>query len=113
VFPVASPFRLRDVTASRPCHVSSPRHVERNVRISRTTLTCLFRPKAYATYDARARPRIAAAGGRRRRVGFYSASAARKRIEVTRSRAYKKNDQPFVEHKSGDANAVQALATTN
>ena len=35
------------------------------------------------------------------------------RIEVTRSRAYKKNDQPFVEHKSGDANAVQALATTN
>src|SRR5262249_48895761 len=35
VFPVASPFRLRGVTASRPCHVSSPRHVERRVRISR------------------------------------------------------------------------------
>jgi hypothetical protein len=34
------------VTPSRPCHVSSPRHVERSMRISRTTLPCLFRPKA-------------------------------------------------------------------
>src|SRR5262249_36927382 len=34
-FTVASPFRLRGVTASRPCHVSSPRHVERKMRISR------------------------------------------------------------------------------
>ena len=40
------------VTPSRPCHVSSPRHVERSVRISRTTLSCLLRPKAYGTYPA-------------------------------------------------------------
>src|SRR5262245_46203812 len=47
VFTVASPFRLRGVTASRPCHVSSPRHVERSVQISRTTLTCLLHAKVY------------------------------------------------------------------
>jgi hypothetical protein len=33
-------------------HVSSPRHIERSVRISRTTLTCLLRAKAYETYPA-------------------------------------------------------------
>jgi hypothetical protein len=31
-------------------HVSSPRHIERSVRISRTTLTCLLRAVAYGTY---------------------------------------------------------------
>src|SRR5215472_2449537 len=36
----------------RPCHVSSPRHVERNGRISRFTLTCLLRIKGYGTYPA-------------------------------------------------------------
>ena len=33
-------------------YVSSPRHVERSVRISRTTLTCLLRLKGYGTYPA-------------------------------------------------------------
>ena len=36
----------------RPCHVSSPRRVERSVRISRSTLSCRFHPKAYVTYLA-------------------------------------------------------------
>jgi hypothetical protein len=40
------------VTASRPCHVSSPRLVERSIQISRTALSCLLRPKAYRTYPA-------------------------------------------------------------
>lgn len=31
-------------------HVSSPRHIERSVRISRTTLTCLLRAVAYRTF---------------------------------------------------------------
>ena len=31
-------------------HVSSPRHIERSVRISRTTLTCLLRAVAYETF---------------------------------------------------------------
>jgi len=34
-------------------HVSSPRHIERSVRISRTTLTCLLRAAAYGTYPTR------------------------------------------------------------
>ena len=42
--PVASPFRLRGATAPRACHVSSARHVERSVQISRTALTYLLRP---------------------------------------------------------------------
>jgi hypothetical protein len=33
-------------------HVSSPRHVERSVWISLTTLTCLLRLKVYGTYPA-------------------------------------------------------------
>ena len=33
-------------------YVSSPRHVERSVRISRSTLSCLLRPKDYGTYRA-------------------------------------------------------------
>src|SRR5262244_4565684 len=33
-------------------HVSSPRHVERSVWISLTTLTCLLRIKGYGTYPA-------------------------------------------------------------
>ena len=40
------------VTLSRPCHVSSPRHVERSMRISRTTLSCLLHSKVYGTYLA-------------------------------------------------------------
>jgi hypothetical protein len=40
------------VTLSRPCHVSSPRHVERSVRISRTALSCLLHLKGYGTYRA-------------------------------------------------------------
>jgi hypothetical protein len=31
-------------------HVSSPRHLERSLRMSRTTLTCLLRAAADATY---------------------------------------------------------------
>ena len=38
--------------AFRPLHVSSPRHVARSVRISRTTRTHLLRAKAYETYPA-------------------------------------------------------------
>jgi len=38
--------------SSRPNHVSSPRHVERSMRFSRTTLSCLFRLKGYGTYRA-------------------------------------------------------------
>src|SRR6267143_217092 len=38
------------VTLSRPCHVSSPRHVERSVRISRTALSCLRHLGGYGTY---------------------------------------------------------------
>src|SRR6266446_8796328 len=40
------------VTLSRPCQVSSPRHVERSVRISRTALSCLLHLKGYGTYRA-------------------------------------------------------------
>jgi hypothetical protein len=40
------------VTPSRPCHVSSPRHVERSVRISRTALSCLLHLKGYGAYRA-------------------------------------------------------------
>src|SRR5258706_16014173 len=40
------------VTLSRPCHVSSPRHVERSVRISRTALSCLLHLNGYGTYPA-------------------------------------------------------------
>src|SRR5271167_187124 len=40
------------VTPSRPCHVSSPRLVERSMRISRTALSCLLRLKAYGAYPA-------------------------------------------------------------
>ena len=32
--------------------VSSPRHVKRSVRISRTTLSCRLHPKGYGTYQA-------------------------------------------------------------
>src|SRR5215467_3404984 len=48
-----SPFlalSFASVTLSRPCHVSSPRHVERSVRISRTALSCLLHLKGYGTY---------------------------------------------------------------
>ena len=41
----------RESQCLRPHHVSSPRHLERSVRISRTTLTCLFRAKGYGTYS--------------------------------------------------------------
>jgi hypothetical protein len=34
-------------------HVSNSRHVKRSERISRTPLSCLFRPKGYAAYRAR------------------------------------------------------------
>src|SRR5271157_1180284 len=40
------------VPASRPCHVSSPLHVERSLRIARTTLPHLLHAKAYGTYPA-------------------------------------------------------------
>jgi hypothetical protein len=40
------------VTLSRPCHVSSPRHVERSVRIFRAALSCLLHLKGYGTYRA-------------------------------------------------------------
>src|SRR5260370_17298302 len=36
----------------RPCHVSSPRHVERSMRISRTALPHLLHVEAYETYPA-------------------------------------------------------------
>src|SRR6266478_4847330 len=36
----------------RPCHVSSPRHVERGMRISRTALPHLLHVEAYETYPA-------------------------------------------------------------
>jgi hypothetical protein len=52
VFPVASPFRLRVVTASRPYPRFQSRHVERSVWISLTTLTCLLRIEGYGTYPA-------------------------------------------------------------
>src|SRR5216684_9129396 len=32
-------------------HVSSPRHIERSVRFSRTTLTCSLRATVYGTYS--------------------------------------------------------------
>jgi hypothetical protein len=32
-------------------HVSSPRHIERSGRFSRTTLSCLLLARAYATYQ--------------------------------------------------------------
>src|SRR4029077_5500701 len=50
-----SPFlalSFASVTLFRPCHVSSPRHVERSVRISRTALSCLLHLKGYGTYPA-------------------------------------------------------------
>src|SRR6516162_1676398 len=40
------------VTPSRPCHVSSPRRVERSVRISRTALPHLLHVEVYGTYPA-------------------------------------------------------------
>ena len=45
-------WRAGLIELPRPHHVSSPRHVERSVRISRTTLSCLLRAKAYGTYPA-------------------------------------------------------------
>jgi hypothetical protein len=38
----------------RSGHVSSPRHIERSVRISRTALPHLLHFKAYGAYHARA-----------------------------------------------------------
>ena len=35
-------------------HVSSPRHVKRSMRISRTTLSCPLHIKGYVTYRVRA-----------------------------------------------------------
>ncbi|WP_456779909.1 helix-turn-helix domain-containing protein [Bradyrhizobium sp. USDA 3315] len=52
VFSCCLALSSASVTASRPCHVSSPRHLERSVRISRSTLSCLFHPKVYGTYPA-------------------------------------------------------------
>src|SRR5208337_5596789 len=43
---------VASVTPSRPCHVSSPRLVERSMRISRTALSCLLRLKDYGAYPA-------------------------------------------------------------
>jgi hypothetical protein len=43
-----SPFPLRVPQYPNRKLVSSPRHFERSVRISRTTLTCLLRVKVYA-----------------------------------------------------------------
>jgi hypothetical protein len=42
------------VEAFGPSHVSSPRHIERSVRISRTALPHSLHLKAYGTYPARA-----------------------------------------------------------
>jgi len=42
------------VGAFRPSYVSSPRHIERSVRISRTALPHSLRLKAYGTYPASA-----------------------------------------------------------
>src|SRR5208337_1542371 len=44
--------RFCESAGVRPCHVSSPRLVERSMRISRTALSCLLRPKDYGTYPA-------------------------------------------------------------
>ena len=38
--------------ASRSSHVSSPRHIERNVRISRIALSHLLHVEVYGTYPA-------------------------------------------------------------
>src|SRR5271165_4688230 len=38
--------------ASRPSHVSSPRHIERNMRISRIALSHLLHVEVYGTYPA-------------------------------------------------------------
>src|SRR5271157_124391 len=38
--------------ASRPIHVSSPRHIERNMRISRIALPHLLHVEVYGTYPA-------------------------------------------------------------
>jgi hypothetical protein len=48
------PARLSALSAASRDHayVSSPRHVERSVWISLTTLTCLLRTKGYVTYPA-------------------------------------------------------------
>ena len=79
------------VTASRPCHVSSPRHLERSVWISRSTLSCLFHPKVYRTYPAGAtgtgKTHIATALGRRPsitslRLRFFSSSTRRTRSKT-------------------------------
>jgi hypothetical protein len=40
------------VSISRPCHVSSTRHVERSGRFSRTALSCMLHVKGYVTYHA-------------------------------------------------------------
>jgi hypothetical protein len=40
------------VTLSRPCHVSSPLHLARSMRISRNTRPHLLHAKAYGTYQA-------------------------------------------------------------
>ena len=40
------------VEMSRPCHVSSPRHVERNVRICRIALPPFLHVEVYGTYPA-------------------------------------------------------------
>ena len=40
------------VPLSRPCHVSSPLHVARNVRISRIARPHLLHANAYGTYPA-------------------------------------------------------------
>src|SRR5277367_6202885 len=39
--------------ASRPCHVSSPLHVARNVRVSRIARPHSLHAEAYGTYPAR------------------------------------------------------------
>jgi hypothetical protein len=54
----SQPCRLLQCHTIRPCHVSSPRHVERSGRFSRTTLSCLLRLKAYGTYHAGAAFRV-------------------------------------------------------
>ena len=42
----------RSGRSGRHRHVSSPRHVKRSVRISRTPLPCVLRIKGYGTYQA-------------------------------------------------------------
>jgi hypothetical protein len=47
-----SPFPLGVPQYLNRKPVSSPRHIERSGRISRTTLTCLLHVKGYVTYRA-------------------------------------------------------------